>query len=240
LRHARLESWSRGTSFAHRRHPAAKIALALIFLISIATLQPAHWRSAIVYFLALTAMAAAAGLPVLRVQLAATAVLPFAALFVIISFLAGAPERGFAVLVRTYLSTLTTVLLMATTSQPDLLAGLESLHAPRFLIQVMQFLYRYLLVLIEEAGAMRDAAASRAGKFTPGHFGALEFRRAASAAGVLFGRSWSRANAIHQAMTARGFTGHIPRFRTLQLRTIDLAFVTAIGLPAVAVRCLQL
>jgi cobalt/nickel transport system permease protein len=104
----------------------------------------------------------------------------------------------------------------------------------------MQFLYRYLLVLIEEAGAMRDAAASRAGRFGAGKFGALEFRRAASAAGVLFGRSWARANAIHQAMTARGFTGHIPRFRTFRLRSSDLAFVAAIGLPVVAVRFSQL
>jgi len=133
--------------------------------------------------------------------------------------------------VRAYLSALTTVLLMATTSQPDLLTGLESLHAPRFLVQVMQFLYRYMLVLFQEAAAMRDAAASRAGTVS-----ALEFRRAAAAAGVLFARSWSRAEAIHRSMTARGFEGHIPRFRVLRFRSADAWFLAALALPVIAIR----
>ncbi|MCU1329284.1 MAG: cobalt transport protein [Bryobacterales bacterium] len=231
MRHARLELWSRGTSFAHRRHPAAKITAALIVLVSIATLRPVHWRVALAYFVFLTAMTASARLPILRVHLAATAVLPFALVFAVLSLAAGTPERGLAIIARAWLSALTTVLLMATTTQPDLLAGLESLHAPRFLLQVMQFLYRYLLVLVEEAGAMRDAAASRAGTV-----GVLEFRRAAGAAGVLFGRAWTRANAIHQAMAARGFTGQIPRFRVFRFHPADLAFLVAVAGPVVALR----
>lgn len=165
-----------------------------------------------------------ARLPVTRIQLAAAVVLPFACVFAIISYFAGTPEKGLAIMGRAWLSAFTTVLLMATTSQPDLLAGLEALHAPRFLVQVMQFLYRYLLVLIEEGGAMRDAAASRAGKLR-----AREFRLAAAAAGVLFARSWGRAQAIHRAMTARGFDGHIPRFRSLRLTWADAGFAVLLA-----------
>ncbi len=231
MRHARLELWSRGTSFAHRRHPAAKILVTLVFLIAISSLHPSQARAAIFYFVVLTALASAAKLPVPRVLLAAAVVLPFACVFALMSFFAGAPEKGIAIMVRSWLSALTTVLLMATTAQPDLLAGLEALRVPRFLVQVMQFLYRYLLVLIEEAGAMRAAAASRAGKAST-----LEFRRASAAAGVLFARSWGRANAIHQAMTARGFTGHIPRFRVLRITAADVWFVFGLVGPVLAVR----
>ena len=231
MRHTRLELWSRGTTFAHRRHPAAKIAVALTFLVCIATLQPSGWRIGVLYFASLTSMAFAARLPVPRLHLAAAVVLPFAGVFALISFLAGTPEKGLAMMARAWLSAFTTVLLMATTSQPDLLAGLESLHAPRFLVQVMQFLYRYLLVLLEEAGAMRAAAASRAGKLR-----AREFRRAAAAAGVLFARSWGRAQAIHRAMTARGFDGHIPRFRSLRLTWPDAWFVALLATFAIVAR----
>lgn len=198
--------------------------MALTFLVCIATLQPSGWRIGVLYFVALTAMALAARLPVPRVHFAAAVVLPFAAVFALMSFLAGPPEKGLAIMGRSWLSAFTTVLLMATTSQPDLLAGLESLHAPRFLVQVMQFLYRYLLVLLEEAGAMRAAAASRAGKLR-----AREFRRAAAAAGVLFARSSGRAQAIHRAMTARGFQGHIPRFRILRLTWADAWFTVLLA-----------
>ena len=205
--------------------------MALAFLVSIATLQPAHWPIGLLYFVSLTALTHAARLPVLRLLMAASVVLPFATVFAIFSFFAGTPEKGLAIMGRSWLSAFATVLLMSTTSQPDLLAGLEALRAPRFLIQVMQFLYRYLLVLIDEATAMRAAAASRAGKL-----GAREFRRAAAAAGVLFARSWGRANAIHQAMTARGFNGHVPRFRVLRPNLADVWYVLGLALPVIAAR----
>jgi cobalt/nickel transport system permease protein len=114
---------------------------------------------------------------------------------------------------------------------PELLAGLELLHAPSFLIQVMQFLYRYLIVLMEEAGAMRDAGASRAGTIR-----SLELRKAAGAAGVLFARSYGRAQAIHNSMLARGFDGHIPRFRVIAFRPSDAMFVATALVLSLTVR----
>jgi cobalt/nickel transport system permease protein len=114
---------------------------------------------------------------------------------------------------------------------PELLAGLELLHAPKFLIQVMQFLYRYLIVLMEEAGAMRDAGASRAGSIR-----SLELRKAAGAAGVLFARSYGRAQAIHEAMLARGFDGHIPRFRVIPFRVPDAVFAAVALVFSISVR----
>jgi cobalt/nickel transport system permease protein len=147
-------------------------------------------------------------------------VLPFAVCFAVVSAISGEPNRAVMLLVRGYLSSLTALILIATTPMPELLAGFEWLHAPGFLIQVMQFLYRYLIVLMTEAAAMRDAGASRAGSIR-----SLELRKAAGAAGVLFARSYGRAQAIHQAMVARGFDGHIPRFRVIPFRLSDALFV---------------
>ncbi|MES1257979.1 MAG: energy-coupling factor transporter transmembrane component T, partial [Acidobacteriota bacterium] len=230
----RIERWSRGTSFLHGRHAAAKILAALTLLVCIATLTPHTMYCCAAYLLILAGAVAMAKLPVARVLLGAAAVLPFALCFAAVSVVSGQPDRAAMLLVRGYLSSLTALLLIATTPMPDLLAGLESLRAPRFLLQVMQFLYRYLIVLIEEASAMRDAAASRAGTVR-----ALALRQAAGAAGVLFVRSYGRAEAIHRAMMARGFEGHIPVFRSIPFRAADGAFAIfaaalAIGFRAVS------
>ena len=62
---------------------------------------------------------------------------------------------------KSYLSALAVLLLVSTTPLPVLLRGFEMLGAPRFLLMVAQFLYRYLFVISEEAQHMRKAAMAR-------------------------------------------------------------------------------
>lgn len=231
MRHARIERWNRGTSTIHQRHATAKVLATLAMLVSIATLTRHSVGASILYLVLLAAVVLMARLPLGRILLSAAAVLPFALCFALVSALSGQPDRAVMLVVRGYLSSLTALLLIATTPMPDLLAGLELLRAPRFLLQVMQFLYRYLIVLIEEAGSMRDAASSRAGSVR-----SLEIRQAAGAAGVLFARSYGRAQAIHRAMLARGFEGHLPQFRMARFRTADAVFAILAAGVAVSVR----
>jgi len=205
LRHARIERWSRGDSAIHRCHAAARILATLAFLICIATLQSNTAIAGGLYLALLVAAAMAARLPVPAMLRSAAAVLPFALCFAVASALAGDPERAVRLVIRAYLSSFTALLLIATTPMPDLIAGLEWLRVPRFLLQVMQFLYRYLIVLREEANAMRQAGSARGGALRT-----LRFRQAAAAAGVLFARSYARAESIHRAMLSRGFEGRLP------------------------------
>src|SRR2546425_5239974 len=96
---------------------------------------------------------------------------------------------------KSYLSALAVLLVVSTTPLPVLLRGLEMTGAPRFLLMVAQFLYRYLFVISEEAQHMRKAAVSRGGSF----------RAAAGALAVLFARSYKQAGEIHQATLPPGF-----------------------------------
>jgi cobalt/nickel transport system permease protein len=231
LRHARIERWSLGNSAIHRRHAAAKILATLVLLISIATLRQDTEAACVLYLALLMTVAAAASLPVPAMLWAAAAVLPFALCFAMVSALAGDPVRAVWLVIRAYLSSFAVLLLIATTPMPALIAGLAWMRAPRFLLQVMQFLYRYLIVLIEEANAMRQAGSARAGSL-----GTLRFRQAAAAAGVLFARSYARAQAIHRAMLARGFEGRMPVFGQVPFRIADAGFVAAAAILVVAVR----
>ena len=225
MRHVRVERWSLGDSVIHRRHAAAKILVTLVFLISIATLTGNSVRACILYLVLLVLGGLASRLPMLPLLRVASAVLPFAFCFALVSALAGEPARAAMLVVRAWLSGLAAVLLVATTPMPDLIAGLGWLRAPAFVLQVMQFLYRYMIVLMSEADVMRQASLARAGSIRT-----LQFRHAAAAVAVLFARTWSRALMIHQAMVSRGFEGRIPLLRRKDFRLPDAGFTAGAAL----------
>ena len=145
----------------------------------------------------------------------AAVVLPFSLTFAAFSWLSGEPRQAVVLIEKGYLSALAALLLVSTTPLPQLLRGLEMLGVPGFLLMVAQFLYRYLFVIVEQAHRMRLAGLCRGGlKRRSGGF-----RAAAGALGVLFARSYERAESIHRSMVSRGFQGH---FQLLSKRALRL------------------
>ena len=120
--------------------------------------------------------------------------LPFTAVFAAVSWLAGDPARGAALVLKSYLSALAVLLLVSTTPLPVLLRGFEIAGAPRFLLMVAQFLYRYLFVISEEAQHMRKAAAWRA---------APPWADSAGSTAPLSGRGGSAGRAVRPFLRAR-------------------------------------
>lgn len=220
MHHAIIDRWSRGASLIHRRDARVKIAAALALLIGIATTR-ALWPVAAYGILAAGA-ALAARLPLAGVMARAAVVLPFSGAFAAVSWLGGDAARAASLLAKSYVSALAAVLLVATTPLPELMRGMESLGAPRFLVLVIQFVYRYLFVISEQGQHMRLAAACRAGD---GKARRSRLRAAAGAVGVLFARSYLRAEGIHQAMLARGFEGRFPLAAPGRIRPADVAFL---------------
>jgi cobalt/nickel transport system permease protein len=213
LHHLVVERWSRGSSIVHARDARVKILLTLAFLIAVATTPRISTFPALCYGLCVVAAILVGRLPAGAVLVRAAVVLPFSATFAVVSVLAGDPERAVSLLVKSYLSALAVLVLAGATPLPRLLRGLESLGAPRFLILVVQFLYRYLFVISEQAQHMRLAALCR---------GRFHFRAAAGAVAVLFARSYRRAQGIHHAMLARGFQGRTELLSSERLGYVDV------------------
>jgi cobalt/nickel transport system permease protein len=134
-----------------------------------------------------------------------------------------------SLLVKSVYSGFAVLTLAATTPLPDLLRGAEGLGAPRMLTLVVQFLYRYLFVLSETAQHMRMAAHSRGG---------WRWNAAGGAAAVLFGSAYARAEGIHRAMLARGFTGQIETGTVRRPDATDIAMVVVLVLVLAAARLL--
>jgi cobalt/nickel transport system permease protein len=235
LHHVVLERWSRGESGMHRRDPRVKTLALVVFLVVVATAQRELPLLAGALLLFLGAGLVWARLPVVPALLRAAIVLYFTAIFALVSWIAGDPARAIALLVKTYLSALAVVLVVSTTRIALLLQGLEMARVPRFLLMIVQFLYRYLFVISEEAQHMRKAALSRgAGARGPGR--EARFHTAAGALAALFARSYGRAEEIHRAMLARGFQGEFHTLETPHFHAADAVFLSIAGLGPIVLR----
>jgi cobalt/nickel transport system permease protein len=124
------------------------------------------------------------------------------------------------------IGTVSAVLLGATTSFPDVLRALESLHVPRLFVQIAAFMFRYLVVIADEVQRLRAALAARG--YRPRY--ALRAGAIGRAAGALFVRSYARGERVYLAMLARGYGGTMPRYTALAFGRADaLAVAGAAG-----------
>lgn len=238
MHHVTLDQWSRGASPLHRRDPRVKIVAVLVFLIVLATAHRSLMWLGGAFFVMLCITARQARLPLIGAMTRAGVVLPFTLVFGVVSWLAGDPARGAALLMKSYLSAFAVLLLVSTTPLPHLLRGFEMTGVPRFLLMVAQFLYRYLFVISEEAQHMRKAAWSRGASVRGLAGNSARFRAAAGALAVLFARSYARAGEIHRAMLARSFPGHFRPLVELHFHRADVAFLFAGAIVPVLVRVL--
>lgn len=222
MHHVILERWAQGTGPLHARDARAKILALLAFLIVLATTPPAGSVRLAVYALIVLSAAVMAKLPLLGLLARAAVVLPFSLTFAVISWFAGDHSRAIALVAKTYLSAAAVLVIAGTTPLPALLRGFEALGAPRVLMAVVQFLYRYLFVISEQAQHMRLAAACRAGLQRGRRRN--RFDAAAGALSVLFARSYLRADGIHRAMLARGYNGRLPLADPVRFTASDAAF----------------
>jgi len=110
-----------------------------------------------------------------------------------------------SILVRFALSMTMLTVLVATTALPDLLRGLRRLRIPATLVTQLQFLYRYLFLLADEASRI-----SRARRLREPERPRADWKTARAMLGSLLWRGIERADRVYLAMQARGFRGEMP------------------------------
>lgn len=113
------------------------------------------------------------------------------------------PRQTAHLLVRAGLSLWVMMLLVSTTPMAALLGILRRWGLPAVVVEMLSFWERYLHVLTAEWERMRLARLSRT--FHPSR--RREFAGLAQGLGLLFIRSYERAERIHQARLARGYRG---------------------------------
>lgn len=109
-----------------------------------------------------------------------------------------------SIMLKTFLCLAIVFLFVATTPLEDIAGAFVLLHVPYFLVSIILVTYRYIYLLVEEAGKMHQAYILR-------HFkkDALEMKHMGSFLGLLFVRSLHHAHLVDDAMSLRGYNpGH--------------------------------
>ncbi len=232
MHHVVVERWNRLDSPLHAVDARAKFTALLFFLIAVATTPPPAQLAFAVYMSLLAVAAVVSRLPLIGLLERACLVLPFGATFAALTWWSGNPISALALVEKSFLSGFAALLLVGTTPLPKLVGALDWLGAPRTLLLVIQFLYRYLFVISEQGQHMRLAARSRQGP----RRGGSGFHAAGGALGVLFARSSERADGIYRAMLARGFQGRFPLGAPRAFSFRDGVFLACAAILCVATR----
>ncbi len=120
-------------------------------------------------------------------------------------------ERCISIMIKALLSVQAAILLTATTRFYDLILGLRQLRVPAILISIIELMWRYLFVMVDEVTRLIRARNSRSSVVNHGrHAGGSVFWRAnvtGNMAGSLFLRSIERSERVYAAMLSRGYNG---------------------------------
>jgi cobalt ABC transporter, permease protein CbiQ len=126
------------------------------------------------------------------------------------------------------------VLLTLTTTWARLLAALRALGVPKMFILIIGMAYRYVFLLLAGITDMYEARTARTIGPVKHDRGARAFLGAS--VGALIGRSHQLSEEVHQAMTARGWTGDAKTLDRAALRPVDaLPVVVALAVAALVV-----
>lgn len=207
-----LERLREGSGPLHRLDARIKLLGALALILGVIAMPVAAWRGYGAVGLLLAFLVGLSGIPPLELARR------WLGLFVLVAFLVvmiapAHPERaryGLAavtagILIKNGLALMTMIVLAGTTPFSRLLAGLRKLGVPAVLVATLQFMERYRHVLVDEVDRM--ATARRARTFR--RRGLLSWTLLGGLIGLLFLRTFERAERVHDAMIARGWDGTI-------------------------------
>jgi cobalt/nickel transport system permease protein len=252
VKHAFIDEYSRINSILHRRDPRVKIGMFFTFILFIVLTPAVQIRSFFLYFLLLAGLVLVSGIParfilkksfeMMPIVMCIAAFVPFAkpgvALFTINlgSICLPVTHTGLLlmwnVLIKAYLSIVCSILLINTTDFADLLKAFERLRVPGLLVMIVSFMYRYLFVIEDELERIQTARRSRSFR----QHGWLQIKTLANIVGVLFIRSYEKAEVVYTAMCCRGYTGTNRTLHTWSLTKADLYFLALVIIMLVTIR----
>lgn len=125
-----------------------------------------------------------------------------------------------SIILRSILTVGAAFILVGVTGFTAVCQALERMGMPQVFAVQLLFLYRYIFVLAEEGGR-----ASRARELRSCGRKGLGISSFGSLVGHLLLRTWQRAERIHMAMLARGFTGEFHAYRQSCFGKAELFFV---------------
>jgi len=233
-----IDQLSYKDTFVHRLDPRAKLIATLLFLFTVISFSKYEIAGLLPFFLYPMLMMTIGEIPFMFIFRKVLIVSPFAIFIGIFNPLLDSGQvlifNGFTVsagwlsflsiLLKFTLTVSTALLLIATTSFPNVCHALKQLGLPSLFVSQLSFLYRYIFVLMEET--MRIVRARDMRSYGKRGRGIRIFVRIV---GILFIRTVERAERIYFAMLSRGFQGDMPSLKRFHIKTGDVVFAASVA-----------
>lgn len=209
-----------GDSVVHRLPAHVKIVAAFVTVLAVVLTPPTAVWAFGCYALLLMLLVVSAGLTMRQVVPRLVIEVPFVAFALLLPLVGRDPRipvgpvelsepglwAAWGIVAKATAGIVVSIVLAATTPTRDLIDGLQRLHLPAVLIQIVASMVRYLHVVSDEWNRMARARASRGFRAR----GPRSWPVLAHSAGTLFIRSYERGERVHLAMLSRGYTGRLP------------------------------
>lgn len=213
---ANMDELSRRDSFLHRRHPLGKLLLTIFYIFVVVSFPASNMTGIIAMILVPVLWYQLADIPIRTCFYKLRFILPLVcfvgiwnpildrkAVFTLGAVTITSGMISFVtLLMKGILSLMASFLLIATTNIEKICYALRLLHIPKLLVTQILITYRYISLLLHEAGTMFQTYTLRA----PGQNGIHIFVWG-SFLGQLLLRSMDRAENLFHSMQMRGFTG---------------------------------
>lgn len=229
----------------HRLDGRSKVLTTLVFVITVMSFNRYEFAALLPFFLFPLFLTFQGRLPATYLLKRIVLVVPFAILVglfnpvldrqVVVRLGAFGISGGWiswaSIVVRALLTVSAALILVSITGFTAICRALTQMGLPRTFAVQLLFLHRYLFVLIEEAKQVARARELRS-------FGrkGLGIRNSGAILGNLLLRTWERAERIHLAMLARGFTGEFHSGKTSGFGGRELLFLCGWSLAFMAMR----
>ncbi|HEY4688679.1 MAG TPA: cobalt ECF transporter T component CbiQ [Anaerolineae bacterium] len=238
-----------GASLIHRLDPRTKMLCTLAFILATSLMPAGEWLHYALLLCVPLFVSGLAGLGLRYVLKRSFVALPFALAAITLPFTVPGPTlvtlpifggialsaegtvRFLSVVLKSWISVQMAILLVATTSFPDLLWALRALRVPRVLVSIVGLMYRYIFVLADEAMRLTRARAARSGERAGSQSGGSIIWRGKVAGGMVGNlalRSFERSERIYDAMVARGYAGESRHFAPPRLSPNDVTALASL------------
>jgi cobalt/nickel transport system permease protein len=212
----RLDQLAFADTFIHRLDPRAKVLVTLAFIVSVMSFGRYELTALAPFFIFPVVTVSLGNLPPLYIVKKILLLCPFVLLVGIFNpvfdrallvqlgpiGISGGWISFASIVARSVLTVSVALILVGVTGFPAVCLALERMGMPEAFAVQLIFLYRYIFILTDEGARMARARELRS-------FGVKGqgMKSYGSLLGHFLLRTWSRAERIHLAMLARGFTG---------------------------------
>lgn len=204
MRHAFIDAYTNLNSPIHSMPVKLKIIFIFVFLLTIVLSPPILWLI-LLYAGVVFSLIYISKIPLRFIFTRMIEALLFILFISILNLFRKNGGIFFAVyLSKALLAIALTIIISSTTKFNELLGGLKGLGLPKPIILLISFMYRYVFLLEDQFLRTKRAYESRAAIKRNGF---AQFKVLSNIVGILFIRTYERAERVYLAMCARGFDG---------------------------------